>query len=63
MDTTVHVAKNGALRTATVVKSNDAEEGECIAFTLESVIIGEDTTAPVVITADTVTHSNPTNRS
>ena len=27
MDTTVHVAKGGAVRTATVVKANDAEEG------------------------------------
>jgi hypothetical protein len=59
MDTTVHVAKSGGLRTATVIKSNDAEEGESIAFTLESIIIGEDTTAPVVIPADTVTHTKP----
>ena len=57
MDTTVHVAKGGAVRTATVVKANDAEEGESIAFTLESIRIGEDTTAPVVIPADTVTHT------
>jgi len=56
MDTTVHVSKNGALRTATVIKSNDAEEGERIAFTLESITIGEDTTAPVVIPADAGTH-------
>ena len=59
MDTTVHVAKSGGLRTATVIKSNDAEEGESIAFTLESIIIGEDTTAPVVIPADTVMHTKP----
>jgi len=54
MDTTVHVAKNGTLRTATVIKSNDAEEGESIAFTLESITISEDTTAPVVVPAETV---------
>jgi RecA-family ATPase len=54
MDTTVHVAKTANQRTATVVKSNDAEEGESIAFTLESVTIGQDTTAPVVIPADPI---------
>ena len=52
-------AAGGELRTASVIKSNDAEEGESIAFTLESIIIGEDTTAPVVIPADTVTHAKP----
>jgi hypothetical protein len=31
-----------------VAKANDSEEGEQVAFTLESVTIGEDTTAPVV---------------
>ena len=50
MDTTLHVCKSGMGRTATVVKANDSEEGECIAFDLESVQIGEDgTTAPVVV--------------
>jgi hypothetical protein len=50
MDTTLHVCKAGTGRTATVVKANDSEEGECITFDLESVQIGEDgTTAPVVI--------------
>jgi len=54
MDTTVLVSKSANLRTATVVKSNDSEEGETITFTLESVTIGPDTNAPVVIPADTV---------
>jgi AAA domain len=54
MDTTIHVVKTDTIRTATVIKANDSEEGERIAFTLESVTIGEDadgnpTTAPVVV--------------
>jgi hypothetical protein len=56
MDTTLHVCKSGTGRTATVIKANDSEEGECIAFDLESVQIGEDgTTAPVVIAANQTT--------
>ena len=35
-----------------MIKANDSEEGEKIAFTLESVTIGEETTAPVVIQAE-----------
>jgi AAA domain len=53
MDTTLHVVKSVSGRTATVVKANDSEEGECIAFELESIEIGEDgTTAPVVVPID-----------
>ncbi len=57
LDTTVHVAKADTVRTATVVKANDAEEGAQIAFTLKSVVIGRDhdqqeTTAPVVVPSD-----------
>ncbi len=56
LDTTVHVTQAATVRTATVVKANDSEEGERIAFTLESIVIGRDesgdTTAPVVIPAD-----------
>jgi hypothetical protein len=57
LDTTVHVARGDALRTATVVKANDAEEGEQIAFTLKSIVVGHDadqqeTSAPVVIPAE-----------
>src|SRR6476620_2673452 len=57
LDTTIHVLKADTTRTATVMKANDSEEGEAIAFTLESVTIGEDavgnqTTAPIVVPAD-----------
>jgi AAA domain len=53
MDTTVHVEKvSDDLRTASVVKANDSEEGERVAFSLESVTIGPETTAPVVIAED-----------
>jgi hypothetical protein len=57
LDTTVHVARGDTVRTATVVKTNDAEEGEQIAFTLKSVVVGHDadqqeTSAPVVIPAE-----------
>jgi hypothetical protein len=57
VDTTVHVARSGDLRTATIVKANDSEEGQSVAFTLESVVIGDDgsdvTTAPVVVPSET----------
>ena len=57
MDTTLHVVKSASGRTATVVKANDSEEGECIAFELESIEIGEDgTTAPVVVPIDAPEH-------
>jgi hypothetical protein len=54
MDTTVLVAKTGNVRTATVVKANDSEEGAQVAFTLDSVVVGTDqdgnpTTAPIVV--------------
>jgi hypothetical protein len=55
IDTTIHVVKGHDLvRTATVIKANDSEEGQRIAFDLESVLIGTDaegnhTTAPVVV--------------
>ena len=57
MDTTVHVAKTVSVRTATVIKANDSEEGAQITFTLESIVVGTDadgiaTTAPVVRAAD-----------
>ena len=56
VDTTIYVAKAGDVRTATVIKANDSEEGATLAFTLESVIIGCDmvgveTTCPVVVPA------------
>ena len=54
MDTTVHVVKADTVRTATVIKANDSEEGEHVAFTLDSVTIGQAadgtaTTAPIVV--------------
>lgn len=57
MDTTIAVIKGAAVRTATVDKANDSEEGEQVVFTLESVVIGHDedgteTTAPVVVPQD-----------
>lgn len=53
MDTTVHVEKlSDDVRSATVMKANDSEEGERVTFTLESVEIGPETAAPVVVAAD-----------
>jgi AAA domain len=57
LDTTVHVARSGALRTATVIKANDAEDGTKVAFALKSVVIGVDqdgqeTMAPVVVPSE-----------
>lgn len=50
VDTTVSVTRSGNVRTASVVKANDSEEGESVSFTIESVAIGNDgTTAPVAI--------------
>ena len=60
MDTTIHVEKmSGELRTASVVKANNSEEGERVAFKLEGVPIGPETTAPVVVPAE-VTSVAPT---
>lgn len=53
LDCTINVEKSGSgPRTATVIKVNDAEEGQRVAFTLESVTIGPETTAPVVVPAE-----------
>ncbi len=53
-DTTILVSKGATVRTATVVKANDSQEGDSIGFTLESVAVGSDgeTTAPVVVPAE-----------
>lgn len=52
VDTSVSVSNSGAVRAAKVVKANDAEEGESVSFTIESVTIHNDgTTAPVAIQA------------
>ena len=57
VDTTVHVFKSGAIRLAEVVKSSDHEEGQSIAFSLNSITIGQDEhgdpiTAPLVVKAE-----------
>lgn len=57
-DTTFHIEQSGNVRTLTVKKSNDADEGERVAFTLESVELhydeetGVTTGAPVVVPFD-----------
>jgi hypothetical protein len=56
LDTALHVAKGPSVRTATVTKANDSEEGEKVTFSLESVELSRDadgnvTTAPVVVPA------------
>jgi len=53
-DTTILVSKGASVRTAEVIKANDSQEGEQLAFTLESVQVGTDgeTTAPVVVPAE-----------
>jgi len=62
MDTTIRVEKTGDIRVATIEKNNDGEEGERIAFTLESFELGRDpetkepTTAPIVRPATATTH-------
>ncbi|GGI24129.1 AAA family ATPase [Bradyrhizobium guangdongense] len=56
VDTTVAVARSGAVRTAKVIKSNDGEEGEGIAFTVGSVQISPDgTTAAIAVPQVTTT--------
>jgi len=57
MDATILVTKSANLRTATVVKANDSEEGAQIAFALDSITVGTDaegnpTTAPIVRQAE-----------
>jgi AAA domain len=53
MDTTAFVQKSTGVRTATVIKANDSDEGQRVAFTLESVelaAVGRRVfTAPVVV--------------
>ena len=49
VDSSVAVQKTETCRTATVVKANDAHEGEQVAFTLESVGLPSGTQAPLVV--------------
>jgi AAA domain len=55
IDTGVFVQKNNCVRTATVIKANDSDEGQRVAFTLESVELDTyettSVTAPVVVGA------------
>ena len=60
LDTTINVEKvTQELRTATVIKANHSEEGVKINFTLESVEIGKETTAPVVMPANHAPQGKP----
>jgi hypothetical protein len=57
LDVTMHVAKSGFSRSATITKANDSEEGQTVNFTLEGVEIdcdedGNITTAPVVVASE-----------
>jgi len=60
-DTTFRIEQAGSVRTITLVKSNDADEGEQVAFTLKSVELHRDndtglvTTAPIVLPAEAPT--------
>ena len=51
-DTTLRIDKGDELRAATVEKTNDGAEGEQVFFKLESVDLGQETTAPVVRPAE-----------
>src|SRR5262245_39425901 len=51
-DTTLRIDKDDGLRTATVEKTNDGAEGEQVFFSLETVELGHETTAPVVRLAE-----------
>jgi len=63
VDTSVSVSSGGKVRSARVVKANDSEEGECIAFTIESVEIAPDgTTAPIAVPADAPTSKAATSK-
>jgi hypothetical protein len=52
-DTTAFVQKNNGVRTATVIKAKDSDEGERVVFTLESIelagVCRKVSTAPVVV--------------
>jgi len=57
-DTTIRIDRLGDIRSATIEKNNDGEEGDSVSFKLETVELGKDpnsgqpTTAPVVVQAD-----------
>lgn len=62
-DCTIHVEKDAEVRSATVMKANDAEENQSVVFQLESVTVaeqgGERTTAPVVTPVDGILAAKP----
>lgn len=55
VDTSISIERNGELRTASIVKTNDGDEGQSVSFELASVTLytdpetGEETAAPVVV--------------
>jgi hypothetical protein len=65
VDTTISVTKGAdGIRSGSVVKANDSDEGESVSFTLESVEIGQDeegnkTAAPIVIPSATTERTQP----
>jgi hypothetical protein len=65
-DTTVFVQKGTTVRTATVKKANDSDEGERVAFTLESVELAKVCrrvfTAPVVVDSSDAPENGAGNR-
>ena len=52
VDVSIGVEKHATSRTAVVGKANDGDEGESVSFTLDSVAIAENTTAPIVVLSD-----------
>src|SRR5262249_16808989 len=53
IDTSIHIAQDGTIRTARTQKVSDGPDDQSVAFTLKSIIVGIDaegteTTAPVV---------------
>jgi hypothetical protein len=63
-DTTIAVERTGDLRTATVMKSNDGEEGGSVAFTIDGIELcvdsetGKATTAGIVVPSDATPITN-----
>jgi RecA-family ATPase len=62
VDVAIGVEKGATSRIARVEKANDGDEGESVAFTLESVEIADGTTAPVVVQAEADTTARKPSR-
>jgi hypothetical protein len=59
VDTTLSVSNVGGVRYFKVVKANDSEEGQTVAFTIEGVRISQDgTTAPVAVPSNSPAQPN-----